>query len=358
MVSAAPVVVEELRVSGLRILRDFRIEPRASVNVLIGPNGAGKTSVLEALSLLGFGRSFRSGGFAALIDREGRTLEVFARVRCGERAVRLGMGRSRGDTSWSLRVDAEPAKGLAAVARYMPMAVFEPDCHELIQGGPDGRRRLADWAMFHVEPALVSDWRRYHRALRQRNELLRNGGRPSEFRSWEQVLSQSGERLAAWRESHVATFGEKLSRLLPLLSEALSGTQLSYRPGWEGESLADAIEQSRDEDRRVGYGRVGPHRFDYQLADRHGLLAKRLSRGQQKIAALAFTLAQAQLLTEATHVAPVICLDDLGSELDEKHQRLALGVVEDLGAQTWITGVSPLVGIPEEAVFHVEPTAG
>ena len=38
------------------------------MNLLLGPNGSGKTSVLEALYLLGAGKSFRFGGHEAVMS--------------------------------------------------------------------------------------------------------------------------------------------------------------------------------------------------------------------------------------------------------------------------------------------------
>ncbi len=332
----------------------FSLMPTPGINMLVGPNGSGKTSILEALSLIGFGRSFRGGGFASLISKSQPELSVFAKIKGERSTTRVGLGRSRGAGAWDLRIDGEAAKGLALVARHLPLAVFQPDDHELIQGGPEHRRRLADWTMFHVEPGLVTEWRRYQKALQQRNQLLRTGGVDRDFEVWEQLMGTSGRALAEWRTGFVQQFEARVVQLLAALSPKLSDSHLQFRPGWDGESLSDALAESRSDDRRVGFTRAGPHRFDFQLRDELGGLAKRLSRGQQKIVALAYTLAHAGTLRDHLNTAPVICLDDLGSELDSGHQASALRAVREMGAQSWITGVDPVQGLGDAKVFHVE----
>lgn len=354
--AAAPIVnIETLRVSGLRNLHGFEIALAPGLNLLLGPNGAGKTSVLEAVTLLARGRSFRGGGISALMARDATALSVFARVRRGESQVRLGLGRERGGGGWEARVDGERAPGLAALARHLPFAVFEPDSHALIEGGPDPRRRLLDWVMFHVEPALVDQWRRYHRALRQRNELLKQRAPDRDFAAWEKLMADSGTELHRWRQGESKTFGTMVANRMSELSPALGNVRLRYRTGWDGGApLLEALADSRKEDRRAGYTRVGPHRFDLVLMDDDGVLNRRLSRGQQKVAALAFTLSQALMLTQMTGVTPMLALDDVGSELDETHQTAAIEAARAMGAQTLMTSVDPLPDLGEAAVFHVE----
>jgi DNA replication and repair protein RecF len=150
---------------------EFELDPRA--NLFIGPNASGKTSLLEAAFFLGRGRSFRSRRRDALIRHGQEAFLLAGRSEVGAVATPLGVRASRKDTEW--RVGGAPADGIADLAEQFPAQVIDPDVHKLLEEGPGRRRRFLDWGVFHVEPAFLENWRRYHQALRQRNAALKHG---------------------------------------------------------------------------------------------------------------------------------------------------------------------------------------
>lgn len=127
--------------------------------------------------------------------------------------------------------------------------------------------------------------------------------------------------------------------------------------GWpEDESFAHWLRQKRGRDRELGHTRDGPHRCDLRIKDQHGLVAGRLSRGQQKMLALRLLVAVGEILQQSSAVAPVFCLDDMTSELDDAHQRQVQQALMERGWQLWLTGVEqPAWPLPTETrMFHVE----
>ncbi len=161
--------IEQLRMRGLRCLSDVAIELDPAVNVFVGANGAGKTSVLEAVFLLSHARSFRAGAKDALLQRGAPLLSIFAELRHDDgRASRVGLGRS--GVRWEARVDGENV-AIGQLVRECAVVCFEPGSHALIAGAAEERRRYLDWGVFHVEHDFLPGWRRYQRALKQRNSL-------------------------------------------------------------------------------------------------------------------------------------------------------------------------------------------
>ena len=80
------------------------------------------------------------------------------------------------------------------------------------------------------------------------------------------------------------------------------------------------------------------------------------SRGQQKLVAIAMTLAQIRLLQERTATTPTLLLDDPAAELDGPHLLRFIEEVSRLRCQLVLTSLqseSDLFGRPER-VFHVE----
>lgn len=348
---------ERLRVRGLRCLSDVDLPLGEGIHAFVGANGAGKTSVLEAAFLLSHGRSFRSGAKEALLQRGAASLSVYAEIRHEDgRIGRAGLGRE--GARWEARLDGQSA-ALGEVVSECAVVCFEPGSHALIAGGAEERRRYLDWGVFHVEHGFLHAWRRYQRALKQRNSLLRSGGAvPAElFEPWEAELSQTGEEIDAMRLRYLELLRPHIERSIAGLLPELGRVELRYRRGWaEDRGLADALAELRGRDLGRGHTTAGSHRADWSIAYELAPLREHLSRGQEKLTALACMLAQAGLFAELKGEWPVVCLDDLASELDLAHQGAVASELARAGAQVLVTGTElpgPLQGLSAH-VFHVE----
>lgn len=349
------MIVKSIQINNLRNIRAAEIAPHPQLNYFVGENGAGKTSMLEALVVLAKGRSFRSGQLGALIGPESEYFRIVTRTAGPDRPEQtLGIERSRKD--WSARRNREDVAQLSDLAEHLPLVIIEPNSHLLISGPPDGRRRFVDWGVFHVEPGHLLHWRRYARALKQRNAALRQRN-PATVASLDPVLSELGEALHAARADQCGRLFQVLQGTLEALNPGLSAVSLEYQPGWTGGALRAALEEGTERDMERGVTGPGPHRGDIAL-DCDGNPAREiLSRGEQKILATALLLSQAQIMADAGKT-PLLLMDDLASEFDAAHLGRVMAFGHQLGAQMWVTGTS-LEAYPEAppegaAVFHVE----
>ncbi len=351
--------LERLLIEQFRLFDRVELLLEPGLNLFVGGNGAGKTSVLEAVYLLAYGRSFRGAVRDGLIRRGCSSLRVYAEVR-GDSLHRLGL--ERGVKDWQARVDGQPVNGLSELYREIAVVCFEPGSHDLIAGGSDVRRRFLDWALFHVEPDFLPSWRRYQRALKQRNALLKSSAPDSaSLDAWESELDEAGSRLTGQRQSYLERLGPVLRTAAANLLGELGSTELRFQRGWslEHETLGAALRSARPRDAMLGHTTIGPHRADWSVG--YEILPSRetFSRGQEKLTALACILAQARLFADdRSGTWPILCLDDLASELDRPHLQLALDHLAQSPAQILLTGTDVPVALdrwPREiAKFHVE----
>jgi DNA replication and repair protein RecF len=341
----------EFTVDDLRCIERARVELHSGHNLIWGSNGSGKTSLLEAIFLLGRGRSFRTRNSQRLIRHGRHELIVFGRVADAV-GTTLGIRVSQADGS-SARIAGAAVRSLAELPQALAVQVIEPGVHHLIEEGGATRRRWLDWGVFHLEPQFVETWVRYTRALKQRNAALRS--LPDQAPIWEPELARLGELIAAWR-------GNFLERLGPYWREAVSSlsgleAELQYLRGWTQEMpLEEALAAARSRDEARGVTHPGPHRADVAIKLRGRLAREVLSRGQQKLVAVALTLAQLSLLQDATPTTPTLLLDDPAAELDRAHLARFIDQVRRLRCQLVVTALLPDTqpfGAPDR-VFHVE----
>jgi DNA replication and repair protein RecF len=311
------MTLRRMQVTDFRCLHQAEIDFDPEFTLISGPNASGKTTLLEAIYLLGRGRSFRTRRLDHLIRTGCERLIVVGEVEIPTR-VTLGIEGSR--TGMRAKIAGETASSLAELATAFPVQIIDPEVHRLIEEGPSRRRRFLDWGVFHVEPNFVSHWHNYRQALKQRNAALKARQPRAVVSVWDAALIRYGDLLTEARSRYVAqllTEGQTLSR-------ALLGMELGlgYREGWDVNlTLREALDRSWANDQETGSTQVGPQRADLSLRLGSLPVKDRISRGQQKLLAAALLIAQLKIFPEHSTVRPTLLLDDPAAELDS--ERLA-----------------------------------
>ncbi|HEY1771923.1 MAG TPA: DNA replication/repair protein RecF [Gammaproteobacteria bacterium] len=341
-------------------LRDFRcfaaleldLDPRA--NLILGDNASGKTSLLEAIFFLSRSRSFRTSKADTLVRQGGEGFLLSALIKDSSGTVALGLARR--DGTLAARVGGAPAQTLAELTERLPVQLFDSGAHQLIEGGPRHRRQLLDWGVFHVEQGFLPSWRRYQRALKQRNTALRQKAPEALIKTFEPELATAGMALDSYRRDYLA----QLEPVATAWARRLLGPLdlgMRYLRGWgEGKSLEEALAANRAFDREQGLTRSGPHRAEMAIEIGGTSAQQQVSRGQQKVLAGALLLAQAVYLKRTTGRQCLLLLDDLAAELDRSHLGRFLELVRDSETQVFLTGVEKdrLPAWPDASLFHVE----
>lgn len=348
--------LRELDIHDFRCLAECRIEPGPGINLIVGENASGKTSLLEAIYYLGRGRSFRQTPPNRLIRRGAESFSLYAEIESEEqRPRRLGAVREAGKTR--VRLDGRDEVPLLDMVNTLPVQVIDPNLHRLLEDGPRYRRRYLDWGVFHVEHEFYPAWRRYRRALRQRNGALRRERPTADVVVWDSELVHAGKEVDACRRSYL----DGLARILPEIVGDILGegaVTLDYHPGWpKGEDFGSALLHSLDSDRRAGFTHHGPHRADLRVRVDSITARDWVSRGQQKVLTAALLLAQAALLDRRRDIRPVLLIDDLAAELGTTYRSAMLRTIAKLRGQCFLTFLDASL-IPEDfgdvAMFHVE----
>ena len=349
--------LEQLRLENLRNLIALDLQFAPGLNLIVGPNGAGKTSILEGAYLLSHAQSFRTGNTDSLIHRGAERLTLSAQVTRRSGPLRLGLARS--PDGWDAKVNGLPAPSLGAVLRECAVVCFEPGSHALISGGSAERRRFLDWGVFHVEPDFLTHARHYGRVLRQRNAALKQLADEAELAAWDDALTAAGLPLARMRATYFERFAAELVGVLGFFLPELGAPATQLSIGWPQDlGLGEALAEARGRDRARGHTTRGPHRADWSIRFEHAPQREHLSRGQEKLCALACVLAQARVYASTRDEWPIIALDDLASELDDAHQRLVMDMLAAADAQVLVSGIEIPRSLRERRrpmrVFHVE----
>lgn len=328
------MALRRVQVTDFRCLQSAVANLDAQYTLISGANATGKTSLLEALYVLGRGRSFRTRRLEHLIRSGAQRFVVFGEVDVGERRVAVGIEGSIGGVR--AKVAGAKLASLAELATLLPVQIIDPEVHRLIEEGPSRRRRFLDWGVFHVEPQFVADWQRYQQVLKQRNAALRSRQPRAIVSAWDVDLVHYGDLLTAARERYLG----RLAAEAYGIARNLLGMELAlgYRVGWARElHFTEALQQSWGHDQESGITQVGPHRAELAIRLNNQGVKDRISRGQQKLLAAALLMAQVRLFPRDSPVQPTLLLDDPAAELDNEHLVSLIREVSSQSVQLIVT---------------------
>jgi DNA replication and repair protein RecF len=352
-------VLAELTIKHLRNISALTLAPSAGINLLLGENGSGKTSLLEAIHLLGLGRSFRSRSLKTVVQFQQQHMQVIAKTAHHQTPIGLQYGVDEG---LQIRLNNAPLKKLSELATELPLQFIPANCHQFFEQGPKYRRQLVDWGLFHVEPSFNFHWQSYKKIIQQRNSAIRQHKKIEEIQLWDKHLISHGEVIDKQRLIRLKTLLTAFSMIFPILCPAYANQtfSLKYRSGWTKDlPLQEAISTSIERDRQLGYTRSGPHAADWSFKINGYDPSEIFSRGQQKLFFIALCMAQISTTQSDDKTKSILLLDDISSELDVRHQEIILDKLQQLNVQTFITSTDKslmnLVKTDSEYLsFHVE----
>lgn len=313
--------VSRLSVQHVRNHESLAVELSAKTTVITGANGSGKTSLIEALYIALQGSSFR-GSDSDILSTDAPWYRIDAVLDDeSKRTVKFDPSRSSGKKQFE--IDGRTNYRLLAKYRY-PVVLFEPDDLRLLSGSPTRRRYFIDHLISQIDPAYQIALRKYERALKQRNNLLKHAGASQdELFVWNVALSEYGAYIIGERTAFIEQLNQKLETRYQTIAATHDEVSVHYSHTLIGDmkqKLLSELSTSSYKDSLLGFTSVGPHRHDVIFEFNGSLAAKTASRGEARSAVLAIKFIEAELIEEITNQPPIMLLDDVYSELDAARQ--------------------------------------
>ena len=353
--------LSRLDVLQVRNLASVHIDCHPRANVIYGSNGSGKTSLLEAIYILGRGRSFKHRDLRVVVNNQAEELVVSARVerQKSKTSHQLGIRRTA-QGKFEARIDGKSLRSAVQLVEELPLQLIDAHSFTLLEGGPLQRRQFLDWGVFHVEHGYTNLWRRFQKALKQRNQLLRHGRIDEDLlAAWTAELLPLTEQVTHYRRQYLLELSD-IVRQVSLSFDGLGAVELEYYQGWaEGQGLAQVFEADRKRDMALGSTNHGAHKADIRIKVDGLVAAEVLSRGQTKLLVYALKLAQATHYRNRVGQSCLFLLDDLPAELDYEHRAQVVACLNGLDCQYFMTGVDKqdfqlLVDGMAHQMFHME----
>jgi len=339
------------------LLHNFRnyiretINPHPQLNLIQGENAQGKSNLLEAIFLLGMGKSPFNARSREIIRWGQEWFCLKGRVQRRDHSLEVEMTYKR-DGSREVTINGQREENISQLLGRINVVLFSPEDLQLLKGGPSFRRRFLDLQLCQMSPRYFYYLQQYRRIIQQRNMLLKDigsGHTPGrdDLSVWDGQLIQVGTGIISRRQEAV----NKLAPLAAAFHRKMSGDKeeltVKYRPSIAGggersreEIAADfqrVLTAARREELKRQYTMVGPHRDDLAISINGKDVRTYGSQGQQRTAALSLKMAESHHMEGEMGEQPILLLDDIMSELDARRRQFVFAAIQGKG-QVFISG--------------------
>lgn len=342
--------VKTLHVKHIRSHTEYNIEFSPEVTIITGANGSGKTSLLEAVYLSLQGTSFR-GSDKDMLQKESPWWKIDS-ILDDQQIRTIKFDPEKVTSRKQFVIDGKTTARIPAKLKH-PVVLFDPEDLRLLHGSPARRRQFIDRFISQLNPLYGPSLRKYERALKQRNNLLKNSYvQDDQLFAWNIALAEHGAYII---EQRIA-FTEQLNQNLSSLYQDIAGTHddvsIHYSHTFVGDikqKLLNELHAHLERDRYLGSTSVGPHRHDVVFEINNSPALSVASRGEARTIVLALKFLEVDIIEQLTGKTPIVLLDDVFSELDATRQKLLTSQLK--GHQIIITSATSHAGAH---LHHIE----
>lgn len=356
------MLFEQVRLYNFRCYSELEIEPDPRFNVVIGLNGQGKTSLLEAIGLLSFLRSFRHAKNAEMLRLN--ESEGIATGMLQHNGLRVQLAVKLWPHRKQATINGKTCKYLSEYVGKISAVSFSPTDLEIIRGSPENRRVWVDKLAQIFDPTHADTVSRYQKILDQRNKQLRmvSDGKiprlPADFEIWTDELAAYGARIIHNRIHSVDKTVDKIAKYYREISHEEVEIKVGYFSeifekvpygqvhGSSLEILTQVLKErlvaAQPKDLILGNTTIGPHRDDLELKMGGNLIRAFGSQGEVRSLILAMRLTEVEIYKEVQGLSPILLIDDFSSELDSRRRKFLLDYLADSESQIFLSTTEEL----------------
>ena len=342
------------------LLRNFRnyadlsLEFDSGVNLIVGDNAQGKTNLLEAISYLGSGRSFRAQKTSEMVRFGEDFADIAGNIFAEGRNQTLRWVIFNGSRPRQIWRNGAKKKTAGEIAGVLPTVLFCPEDLMVLKTGAAQRRRLGDHALCQLRPNYDAALTEYNRILDQKSRILKDHfDNPAVLEilpEYNARLCQVGALLISYRARFYESLGKAAGKFHGQFSGGAEDFLLEYKTvstvsdpfaptSKLTEDLKEHLQRHYWAELETGQCLTGPHKDDFSVSLSGIDLKSYGSQGQTRTAAISLKLAQRELMAREMGEEPVLLLDDVLSELDAGRQDFVLNQI--VSGQVFITCCEP-----------------
>ncbi|MFZ5945041.1 MAG: DNA replication/repair protein RecF [Bacillota bacterium] len=364
------MILNSISVENYRNYENQKVNLNSDVNIFFGDNGQGKTNLLEAVYYIATGSSFRNSKDLEIIKWDKDFFRIIGKIykKSIEREIIIEFFYQNSGNK-QLKINGVKYKKVSDVLGYLQAVIFSPDDLNIIKGSPAERRKFIDTEISQLTSGYYEVLANYNKVLNQRNNLLKvirdNNEKTDTLEIWDEQLVKLGSIIIKNRIDFLKKVVPLARKIQYEITEGNEQLDITYnsiiidKPENEikviEKSFHEIIKKNRNKEIYRAISLYGPHRDDLNFYVNKKDLKNYGSQGQQRTSILSVKIAELKMFYNHNDEYPLLLLDDVMSELDDKRRNFLIRVIRENQIQTLITGASKEItdNIIEKEIFKV-----
>lgn len=352
--------LEKLKITNFRTYEDLELDLSPNINVFVGNNANGKTNILESIYISCITKSYRTSkdtecimfekeffrNIHTYIDNSGikREIEVFLDVNNKKQIKDNGIKINK----------------YSDFIGSIPVVIFSPENMDIIKGAPKNRRKFLDILISQISKKYVITLQEYNKLVNLKNTLLKNERSKIDFNYLDIIdekIAEKIEYISQMRKEYVdkvENFAKKLQNSLSNCTEKLELRYVSEFNSKNLEEINNILKNTRESDILKKTSNKGIGHDDILVLVNEKEVQKYGSQGQNRTALLSMKLAEFEILKNTKETNPIILLDDVFSELDEKRINFLMEYIKDYQVFITTTEINSIKNKDDKIIFKVE----
>lgn len=311
--------IKEITLQNFRNYKNEKIELNENTNIIFGDNAQGKTNILEAIFMLGLGKSFRTNKEKELIkeNEKNSKIEIKFVKNNREEKIKLEITDKK-----SFFINDIPVKKISEIVGKINIVLFSPEDIEILRNEPIKRRKFLNIMISQLRPIYIHLMSEYNKSLEQRNNYLKQikyeNKSKNNLEIWDEQLIKLGTKIYEYRKEFIEKTNKKIKEIHSKITDNKENIEIKYKTNISKENYFKKLKENIELDIQKGYTSIGIHRDDFEIIINGKNVAIYGSQGQQRSSIISLKLAEAEVIYDEIEEYPVILLDDFMSELDKK----------------------------------------
>ena len=311
--------IKEITLENFRNYKYEKIELNENTNIIFGDNAQGKTNILEAIFMLGLGKSFRTNKEKELIKENEKNSKIEIKFVKNNRNEKIKLEITDKKRFY---INDIPVKKISEIVGKINIVLFSPEDIEILRNEPIKRRKFLNIMISQLRPMYIHLMSEYNKGLEQRNNYLKQikyeNKSKNNLEIWDEQLVKLGIKIYEYRKEFIEKTNKKIKEIHSKITNNKENIEIKYNTNINKDNYLKKLKENIEIDIQKGYTSVGIHRDDFEIIINGKNVAIYGSQGQQRSSIISLKLAEAEVIYDEIEEYPVILLDDFMSELDKK----------------------------------------
>ena len=317
--------ITKIELQNFRNYRKKIFDNFSNLNIIIGKNGIGKTSIVEAIYLGSLAKSFKTNNDETMINNNSDYFKI--KIYYYEYGIKKNLELFLDKNGKKTKINSKLQRRLSDFISQYRIIMLSPDELKLVKSSPSTRRNYLNIQISQLDKEYLYYLNNYNNLIKNKNDYLKklmlNSNLDQRYLDiLDDKIAEEGIKIYNHRKHYIELINKYINDIFKNF-EINNNIYIEYISDYkinDKEKIVKELKKIRNKEINLGMTTFGIHRDDYEFIHNNNNSKDYSSQGLQKLIVLAMKLSEVKIFVNEYNITPILLLDDLFSELDEKNR--------------------------------------